>query len=318
MADSKRVANWLRKNEDTLNLRVTEVSSIQNFLPTYDDIKVEILINKKNYVGRGTAKNFDLSFAKAFSEACERATADYNQLRTSNGIAAHINKTACINNARQELVERHVFLIHFLTKTPFYQLSLALPDHIEDARRKIESLGIQIFFREATRVGELYTIVLVAVGTHFTPRFGCIFSSSTSPTMQDAIEQAFLQCTRNLCALIYPSKKLPSELLASEKIEKNGPIHNTSYAEQFAVDFFGKSNPMNRKLGHDPCNIRILLLPEELRSSPILVAQATSDKMQDLYFGPLTKAAANINAISSFLNEEIDFENLNHSPHPLS
>jgi len=109
---------WILSNSETLSLQVEDLQWIRKSFPGIHDMSVRIQILGKPYEGRGHATTKDVAVQKALAEAIERAMC-LQHLDTTNGVAAHYDLELAKKNARNELLERDLFLSHFLTKTPF-------------------------------------------------------------------------------------------------------------------------------------------------------------------------------------------------------
>ena len=72
MANSS-IVEWTIENSSRLNLEVTRVTWVDEWLPGYFDYQVRIAACGKTYTGRGIDAVEDLAFAKAVAEALERA-----------------------------------------------------------------------------------------------------------------------------------------------------------------------------------------------------------------------------------------------------
>lgn len=72
MANSS-IVEWTIENSSRLNLEVTRVTWVDEWLPGYYDYQVKITAGRKTYIGRGIDAVENLAFAKAAAEALERA-----------------------------------------------------------------------------------------------------------------------------------------------------------------------------------------------------------------------------------------------------
>jgi len=116
MTDS--YARWIVNNATKLKMKVEHLDWIGPFFPEIEDVHVIININDKIYKGRGHSNTQDNALKKAISEAVERIVG-LEFAESTNGIASHFRLDLAKENARNELIERDLFLCHFMTNTPF-------------------------------------------------------------------------------------------------------------------------------------------------------------------------------------------------------
>ena len=107
-----------------LGTRAVDVSSLRD--PLGDDIS-HVIVAEAEISGMGTDANPSVSTAKAISEFAERyilkSFGEQMGISTSNGLAAHMDLRVAEESALTELVERDVFLLSWLTKTPSLEIT---------------------------------------------------------------------------------------------------------------------------------------------------------------------------------------------------
>lgn len=125
----------------------------------------DYLTNKNAIAGLGVDTSENIAFTKAMSEYFERKeffnnTEKYN-LKTTNGMAAHIFTYLAIKKAKAELVERDSVFRHWYTKTPFKKIS-SDSDWIQKVRDELLSKGFLLVLAE-TYLGVEKTVVCFLV-----------------------------------------------------------------------------------------------------------------------------------------------------------
>ncbi len=156
-----RFQNWCLENASSLNLEITKLRWVKDFFTDYFDFQVKLNIDGKILEGYGLDRNQDNALTKAIVEAIERNVVK-NEILTSNGIAAHVDLAKAKENARNELIERDLFLSHFYSSTPFTKLTneeFQIPSKIQNY---IKEYGDQIalFKSKKSNHGTTYITVI--------------------------------------------------------------------------------------------------------------------------------------------------------------
>ena len=198
MACKEKLADWLFKNREPLNLTVFKAQWVKEWLPQFHDLRVQIDLDGRMYEGRGMDMDTDLAFTKAGAEAMERAIVHKSQERNTSGIALHTDELKAKKNAFYELLERDQFLCHFLTKTPFVELESLGGFQIDFQRikDKLEKENIEITLKR-TLFSEPKTVICLArklsnVG------FKGVIGLGTSDTWLESALKAITECLTNV------------------------------------------------------------------------------------------------------------------------
>lgn len=321
---SHHLSDWILANAENLSLQVEDLQWVQKPFTGLHDIHASILIGNKRYEGRGSADSKDLAIIKAVAEAIERAVC-LQSLPTTNGVAAHIDLEQAKKNAQNELLERDLFLSHFLTQTAFdvstewtAQLSLDLR---EDIGRAGDS--IQIFRMRRNSHGQGF-VCLIRGGMRWGGIMGLSFGQGDehSLVMKAALEACRYYWHRRSHRMLTENHSLESFLSLSDwKYADNGRLG-------LNVDYFSKISHLfpestECESGRDFVDYRsadfsFRELPvdlPELRGGPMKIVHCSADHIQPLLPGPFGQNEISQPGLLRFTNgREFVLENL---PHPI-
>lgn len=179
-------------NARHLDLQVEELSWIKKYYPNMFDITASISIDGERWYGRGHSQDKDTALIIALSEAIERCVG-LQKYQSSNGIATHTDVDSARINSRNELLERDLFLSHFLTRTAYacekdYEfINASAVKFITSNNDKV-----RLFRTWPSNYGVCYIVLIYGE-----PMWGAIFGHCFGD--QDAeilIEKAFLEAFR--------------------------------------------------------------------------------------------------------------------------
>ena len=324
MADSKRLADWLLKNADVLDLRVTNFEWPSEWkMHGLFDIQVSIKLSDQNFVGRGTAKSEDLAFIKAGAEAIERAYCSYFNLH-STGVAAHVDESLAAVNAVGELFEREAFYCHFYTKTPFLPLSgQDIESEHQEVFKKIKNHNISLRFFRALTLDRL-VILAIASGVGAAPAWGGIVGLASGENERDSKERALLECLRNITAVLHLGVKHNLTLGEFQKIQN--PTAHDRQALALNPDFWINNEhlfpPTNSNEGLDsrqdlkwrPPIVTTLKNPFlELIGAPIFVCRAQG-RHSDPLFRERDRSPITAKQLQEFMGNAFQAEILETTP----
>jgi hypothetical protein len=175
--DLSPLAHWMLKHSDVLGLKVFEIQNLITYLPNFVDIEAEIKINGSTFRGRALDSKTELAIEKAVTEALERAIC-LSYLPNTNGVAAHPDATIAKQKALEELLERDLFLCHFLTNSTLFPRPDLLTYVPQKAVADAQLLGHEIGFFSSTPSNLGTTLVCLITGKQANQPFGCILGLS--------------------------------------------------------------------------------------------------------------------------------------------
>lgn len=316
------IEEWLATNVSNLEIATNQLTKIQELIPDLYDFETTITVNGRKFHGRGTKSDEDLAVTVSLVESLERVIVRHSNISTTNGVAAHNIKWQAEEKSLFELIERDLFLSHFLTKTPFTPLqqskviSQKAKNYISDNSDKLS-----FYKMRQTNFGTGY-ICLISGESRWGGIFGLSFGNENQ---SDLIQSAFLEAFRQYSYL--RSSNLLDHSLSLEDFYnlktwsfKSHALlsRNLDYFKSIS-DLFAEKNESNHIVAYDKSEFKFKELKSGIApfsSLPIYVIQCTSLNCQNLYTGLATKESISKAGLKRFLGFE-PLE-LNLLPHPLS
>lgn len=326
MANCKEIGSWLIANSKHLNLKVAKASWVKDWIPNHKHVRVEVNINGVTGIGTGIDISEDLALVKAGSEAIERVFCIQNG-KHSTGIAAHVETAQAKENAMLELMERDVFLSHYLTREPFIIENEIQNSTIEyeQISKKLQSLGVDFDILKMKTEKSYYGYVCFASPSSESTPFSSIIGLGFSKDKNIAIEKSIIECLLN--TIFYLHNKNTVQSLSSFDFNSKLNHGPTEHRELFlGSSYQGEikkliSTTTNKQVFDDSQFHfefqRLLSDSEILLDSPFKVYQATSTNVQNIFYGPTNLSLLNINRLEQFKNEKLNMEDLNMLPHCL-
>jgi len=326
MADSKEIGRWLIANSKHLNLKVAKASWVKDWIPKHKHVRVEVNINGVTGIGTGIDISEDLALVKAGSEAIERVFCIQNS-KHSTGIAAHVEIERAKENAMLELMERDIFLSHYLTREPFIIENEIQAANIEygQIRKKLQSLGVDFDVLKMKTEKSYYGYVCFASPSAQPASFSSIIGLGFSKDQNIAIEKSIAECLLNTIFHLHNKDTVPSLSLDEFNSKlKHGPTeHRELFLSSSCQNEIKKliSTTTDEQVfddSHFHFEFQELLSDSEiLLDSPFKVYQATSSDVQNMFYGPTNISTLNIIRLEHFKKEKINVEDLNMLPHCL-
>lgn len=328
MAPAPSIADWAIENADRLDLKVDRLTWADAWIPGLWDFFVEIKVGGQTFNGRGSALTDDEAFTKAVAEAMERTAIPASTL--SSGFAAHVDVESAKSSALKELVERDAFFCHWLTKTPFLQkldeksCGLSLGDRaIAHIVEQAETKGVQLQIAKMKSFNRLSAYLCVASGTGAVPPFGTVIGLGCEADPDQAIRHAVVECLRTSVAWIsgnYSGGEALSRA-AFERIAAKGALEHERFGLSLdAVDLLAPNlDSLQDQIYIEPdmvADFTIIELPEPVADAPLIIARATSPRVQNAFFGPVAPAHVNLIRLAEFCGRPVCLNDLRLDPHP--
>ncbi len=216
------IENLTIKNQ----LKVFENSYIKAVDSNYCDISSEIVVDGHKYYGRGIDTNPDIAVKKAVFESIERSLIDFNKLENSNGIALSDLKHGAMESAKNEVLERHLFLYHWHNQLPYLYFENSLTIQL---KKKFylsfpSTIKIQFFHTLSWQLSSCY--ICVITGSEHIQRFGCIIGMGFNIDLNKSILHSFFEALSSL------SHELNSGSIAqSHSLDEFSDIKNPSFKD---------------------------------------------------------------------------------------
>ncbi|USN48033.1 MAG: YcaO-like family protein [Pseudobdellovibrionaceae bacterium] len=323
MASKEKLAQWLFDNRNQLQLKTLLGTWVKDWLPGFNDIRVQLQVDGKPYTGRGIAADQDQAFLIAGAEAIERAYCDNLGIH-SNGIALHTNEENAKLNAKMELLERDGFLCHFLTKTPFADLKTPSGINIdfEQIKNRLKNLRVEITLKKVIYSYPQITLC-IARKTEGENPFSCILGLGSHEDIKVSTTKAITECLSNVVW------RLEDKNVKTINIEnfKNKSHHSSMDHQMLYLEddndlslnwIFYSENSSNTVEAESEIELstlksNILILDE----APIVVIRAMSNDLQNIFYGPTTLEKINMKRLHQFTGSSVDESNINWMPHPI-
>lgn len=315
---------WIIRSAEKLKMKVEHLKWISLFLPETEDIHVSVSIGNRIYKGRGYSNTPDSALKKAISESVERVVG-LEFAESTNGIASHVTLDLAKENARNELVERDLFLSHFRTNTPFAfssEMTRLIPESI---RSFVFDAGdsISIYSMKCNNLGKGF-VCLVSGESLWGGIIGLSFGSEND---EQLIIKASLEAFR-----LYWHRRANKSL--------NPGLHIDAFLKQNSWTFIDNGTLCLNRAYFD--KIRHLFPRKELvdlrgfiqysltefsfenlsekytniENCPLFVVRCTSPYSQKLNAGPFTMESISYEGLKRFKNNE-EYK-LNKLPHPVN
>ncbi|UOF00421.1 YcaO-like family protein [Bdellovibrio reynosensis] len=330
MASENELAIWTLINQEKIDFKVKVLNWPQLWGIDIHDCEVTIQSEGRFFSGRGTDKDKSIAINKATAEAIERSVLTHNHIDTSNGVAAHLSISEAKTAACSELIERDLFLSHYLTKKPYYEIPLPT----------VLKKEYDLFFTEISRnllktksyfLGEINGVGVYATalfGINFKVPFGIEIGLGSSTDRTKSLEKSLIECFRQASNIIFHpttinnitiddfSKIDSPTFLDHGNLALNLDFYN-SIAEYFNTEPNALIPPKNFKV--DTIQYSILETGfSDLKSAPLKFAQAKCKDLQSLYLGIPKPNDINLGRLRLFSNNKnLNFIDLNLFPHPL-
>ena len=292
-------------------------------------INIEATLSGKAILVCGEADSLELATAKAISELIERSSLlsfskQNREVETSNGWAAHPERTSADLAAMLELVERDSVLKHWYSSTPFYQIdSDSFPSKLKG------------WMTEEISHSEFPQITLLISGLGLGPSVTCLLTNqagygvsghSTKTELASAVESAIAEACRSAHHSV--RKFFLSDTLNLRNgisgTRVNPGAHGVYYAHQepFPQWMFGEvvSWETSLKLWADHFLQLSSLIPTfqliHTLKNPIFVTYAKHHNCLPLWWGP-TNSEALLSTLKSTmpLRKLLQGREINMKPH---
>ena len=322
MACHKKINRWVLDNSKTLNLKVHKLSWPESFGLALHDFEVSFQLGGNTFIGRGQSHQLDLAFTKASVEACERALCSEYRIN-STGVAGHSDLKDAKKLARNELLERDLFLCYFLTNTKFQKIRPRLNDKVnyEKISSELNKKGIRVDFYSLSGHKGLHTTFVSAC----LPNNGIIVGLSSEANQIKSEEKAFLETLINSVAYLDQTLHSKIELKNLDSLETFQSMHHQRF--NLMDNSIKRLTPHLDKVDNKDFIPSTLLTAskeyelvssnEILKKCPAKFSISHSDNVQKVFYGPTKQEHINFKRLSSFIGKGIEFVHLNNSIHPL-
>lgn len=325
MALQEKFINWVAKNSRIFDIRLTQQTWIQEWIPGHFSYKASIVFDSKKFTGMGSDPNADLAGTKAIVEAIERVFKHVRGLYSTSGLSAHVDLSSAEDHARLELHERDAFFCHFLSKSPFEKIFKEgdfeqVDSLISRLSEKSRSCGVRLEYRKLKVPHGLYGVICAAFGSECHNPFGTILGLSCTGNLYTSILKASIECLTNVTAQF--ENKLDKEISLSEFSKIDLPWVNDHFrlglwsgSAESLSELFKNPPTGGNPIKGSPETETLADRFQEMNDCPLYFVQAHSRDAQRAYFGHLSIERVNLSRLSQFAGREIKWEDLPSFPH---
>lgn len=325
MANEAVAIAWLLSHSNEYQLKIETMSWIDKAFPGWTDVHCALAIKGNELSSWGASESPDIALLKAFAEATEREVLHHSGRPTSNGFAAHISPSKARRNAMYELIERDLFLCHFLTKTPFSPFPKKLKKNwkwLFQIKKLIRDLDLRIRYYMLGNSG----LVCAIDGLESNNAIGFIFGASYKENLEEAAISATIESLRQayFIRISNNTNNLSLEqflLIEKPNFKDHGDLAiNLDYAHQIAALFSNKEKSSNgypyKELGLG--DLSVIELPWITDDCPFYFAKADSPNAQNLFLGAPKESDVNLKRLQDFAGKPITLLDVNPLPHPFN
>lgn len=234
----------INKIKQKANIQFYENTYIKDINHTYSDYNSEINLNGRTYLGRGVSHSANLALTKALFESVERTLIPFNSLQTSSGVAVSSDLALSKQIAKNELIERHLFLNHWQKMIPFIKIDSSITKRLITEFYSKYSKTIQITFYRTIFLENNCCIICIISGLKYkNSPFGAILGLAYKNDLQQSVLHAFFEALTHFSHDLENNKL--SENLSIEDFYKLN-IHKFSDHGKLAknVDYFSEFSKM--------------------------------------------------------------------------
>ena len=309
MAYNKRI-NHILANAKSLGLKVKKLSWGKYYLGGLYDFRIKTNLFGEDVWGVGIDTDEETAFLKAFSESIERAYCIENEIR-SNGVSVHWTVEDAKRNSLSELIERDVFLCHYLTGEAAKRVENSLVQEVNGTLSK-RSCRVKVY--QLSCVNQ--HCVFLTVGENGAT--GNIIGLGAAVDSKTALQKSVVECLFRLVAES-ENKEFPSV----ESVENPADHYNFHLSKPTLKDsklilnssFSKKVNTLNFNIDFD-WNI-IGNLNEMLPGLELYVVKGNAPSLQTMFYGEVSEDKVNISRLREFFGKYVDLKDLETILHPV-
>lgn len=330
---------WIQESSQLLDLKLVNFQKISEIAP-YDTYLVTITVDGKTSRGSGISRTPEKAFLTAVSEAIERIAFEHLFNRpTSSGIAVHTDSKMAGIKASSELIERDRFFCHYLTQTPFSDLTEYFFSKHKDAQNiqlRLKPNGLSFKIGELKRTRGFHTVLsacLIEDQSELCPTGGVTIGLGCEVDLEKALEKAFAENLKSSLGIIGRSSSFHAisveEFLGFSRpsILAHQQVSLQKKARDNILKLFPRSIAQNVEAKlfverEEEILSRITITEKPLfnliHGCPLKASWADSTDLQQAFYGPTTFEQVNLGRISEFMGRQITFDSINQFPHPFA
>lgn len=309
MAYNKRV-NHILANAESLELKVKKLSWGSDYLGGLYDFRIKTNLFGEDAWGVGIDIDEETAFLKAFSESVERAYCKKSDIRSS-GVSVHWTVEDAKRNSLNELIERDVFLCHFLTGEGAKRIENPLIQEINGTLSK-RSCRVKVY--QLSSINE--HCIFLTIGENGAT--GNIVGLGSAVDSETALQKSVTEC---LFRLVAESGNTVSEQvgvvsspvdhynfhLSNSILKDSKLILNSSFSNKVEVFSFNLDVDWNI-VGN---------LGEVVPGLDLYVVKGDAPSLQNMFYGEISENKVNFPRLREFFGKIVEFKDLEKIIHPI-
>lgn len=309
MAYNKRISHILA-NAESLKLKVKKLSWGNDYLGGLYDFRVKTNLFGEDAWGVGIDIDEETAFLKAFSESVERAYCKKNKIRSS-GVSVHWTLEDAKRNSLNELIERDVFLCHYLTGEGAKRIENSLVQEVNGVLSK-RSCRVKVY--QLSSVND--HSVFLTIGEN--GAMGNIIGLGAAVDSETALQKSVTECLFRLVAESGNTESEQVEVASNPLDHYNFHLSRSVLKDSKLIlnsSFSKKVNSLNFNIDID-WNI-VGNLCELLPSLDLYVVKGDAPSLQNMFYGEISENNVNFPRLREFFGKFVEFKDLETILHPI-
>jgi len=309
MAYNKRI-NHILTNAESLKLKVKKLSWGNDYLGGLYDFRIKTNLFGEDSWGVGIDIDEETAFLKAFSESVERGYCKKNKIR-SHGVSVHWTVEDAKRNSLNELIERDVFLCHYLTGEAAKRVENSLIQEVNGILSK-RSCRIKVY--QLSSVNE--HCVFLTIGENGAT--GNIIGLGAAVDYETALRKSVVECLFRLVA------ESDSKEFGAVEIVSNPADHYKFHLSKPVLkdsklilnsSFSNKVNALNFIIDID-WNV-IGNLGQIIPGLELYVVKGNAPSLQAMFYGEISEGKINFSRLREFFGKVVELKDLETILHPI-
>lgn len=174
-------------------LKIFENLNVKELDKSWWDFSATLILDGQKYEGRGIDSDSTNAISKAVFECIERTLLNFNGIENSNGIAISYDVNKAMDNAKSELIERHLYLLHWQNLIPFTPIENGPTRNLSSIFHSFYPKTIDLNFWGTSELQGRRCVLCTITGPSHFPRFGVILGMSAKEDIGMAVQHSFFE-----------------------------------------------------------------------------------------------------------------------------
>ncbi|MCB9062490.1 MAG: YcaO-like family protein [Halobacteriovoraceae bacterium] len=309
MANHKKIDKILSLSKQ-INLKAHYSSWGEKYLNGLHDYRIHISIDGREYSGIGIDEDEEIAFLKGFSEAVDRFFFEINNMK-AGGIGTHWTKKESLESSISELIERDIFLGHYLSGTPGKKF---VNSEVEKLNYQIRTKDRSVEVFELSKLNNYFTFL--SVGKF--KESGHIIGLGTSKDCKKALKKSMIECL--FCLMADNEDSFNDLIMIPNTPKEHYNFHlrnNILNLSSFYINSIKKSKIANFKIESKEFKTKTWNVFEYFSGIEMYTTYSSSKRLQNMFFGKINEENINLRRIKEFNNKIVNLSCLEQVPHPM-